>query len=99
MKYIKYDEDTRSSALSNLFWHSSTQAEVDRLQNRLKSHTYKIWLIIEPVKLRLVSRIDETTLEIYRILEQLRDYFGISDAVPLPAIPPSIQRRLKEGFR
>jgi hypothetical protein len=98
-KHIKYDENKRSSALNNLFWHTSTQAEVDRLQNRLKSHTYKIWLIIEPVQLQLVSRIDETTLEIHRILEQLRVYFGIGDAIPLPAIPHSIQRRLEEGFR
>jgi hypothetical protein len=101
-EFLKFDgrgKDAKATALDNLFWNKSTQEKVDRLRSRLRSHTYMIWLIIEPIQLHLVTGISETLLENQRTLDLLRDHFGLSVAVQLPSIPQPMVEKLQEAVK
>jgi hypothetical protein len=101
-KFLKFDgrgRGAKATALDNLFWNKSTQEKVERLRGRLRSHTYKIWLIIEPIQLNLVTGISETVLENQRTLDLLRDHFGLSTAEQLPSIPQPVAEKLQEAVK
>jgi hypothetical protein len=87
--HVKYDA-RRGTWLDNAFWNLQTQQKVDDLRAKIQSHTYNIWLFIEPLQLRLITDIKADVSEILRLLKQA---FKIRDSSALRPIPTCIEPR------
>jgi hypothetical protein len=94
-KYVRFERH-KATALDNAFWHSSTQSRVDQLRSRIQSHTYKLFLIVEPVQLDLVPDILSNTHE---ILDLLRRHFGLLTPIQLPEIPPAVDGKFWKAIK
>jgi hypothetical protein len=92
--YVKFERKS-GTFLDNLFWHASTQAMVEDLRRRIQSHTYKISLFVEPVKLRLTSDILANT---HDILELLRRHFDLVEKIELPEIPAALKKEFRDAL-
>ncbi|KAF2099126.1 hypothetical protein NA57DRAFT_56748 [Rhizodiscina lignyota] len=93
-KHAKFNGD-RATALDNAFWHARSQPRVEELRKQLQSHSYKIYLFLEPVRLELVTNISADTQE---ILTLLRQQSGITNSTQLPEIPPSMDAALRAAL-
>ena len=93
-KHAKFNGE-RATALDNAFWYARSQPRVEALRKKLQSHSYKIYLFLEPVRLELVSNISADTQE---ILALLRQQFEMTVGKHLPKIPPSINIALTDAL-
>jgi hypothetical protein len=92
--HVKYDTK-RGEILDNLFWHSSTQAQVEDLRRRIQAHAHKISLFVEPVRLQLAT---DTAARTHDILEILMAHVGLSNKVELPNIPSSLDEKFQDAL-
>jgi len=99
-EFVKFDRRTgKASALDNLFWYRSTQKRVERLQSRLKAHTYKIYLVVEPIQFGLITSIHEIVDRNQQTLEQILRRLGPSVDVQIPQIPQTINENFVLAVR
>ncbi|KAH0556313.1 hypothetical protein GP486_005761, partial [Trichoglossum hirsutum] len=91
-KYVKLDRQN-ATVLDNAFWHVSTQGKVAELRRRIQSHTYKIWLVVQPVQLGLVTDIAANVNEIRELL-----MVHLVEVNQLPEIPSSLQTRFRDAL-
>lgn len=85
---------SRAGFVENVVWAASSQEKVDALARRIQFHTQKIYLVMEPVTLGLLTTIDGKVDE---ILELMRTHFAIES--PLPELPSWLDFRLQETLR
>jgi hypothetical protein len=81
----------RAGFIDNIIWAASSQEKVDALGRRIQFHTQKIYLVMEPVTLGLLTTIDGKVDE---ILDLMRTHFAIES--PLPPLPPWLDVCLQE---
>jgi hypothetical protein len=99
-KFIKFDNrSSKVNAVENLFWHCSTQQKVENLQTRLKEHTYKIFLVIEPIQLGIITSIYDLVHRNQQTLELILRRLGPSVDVRIPQIPQSINEKFELLFK
>ena len=60
----------RAGFIQNVVWGASTQKKVDDLRTRIQFHSQKIYLVIEPVHLRLATNIAGDVSEILFLMKQ-----------------------------
>ena len=60
----------RAGFIQNVVWGASTQKKVDDLRTRIQFHSQKIYLVIEPVQLRLATNIAGDVSEILFLMKQ-----------------------------
>ncbi|KAG9233202.1 hypothetical protein BJ875DRAFT_53768 [Amylocarpus encephaloides] len=77
--------------IENVIWAASSQEKVDALGRRIQFHTQKIYLVMEPVTLGLLTTIDGKVDE---ILDLMRTHFAIED--PLPNLPAWLDSWLQQ---
>ncbi|KAI9694503.1 MAG: hypothetical protein M1822_000119 [Bathelium mastoideum] len=93
-KHAKFNGE-RATALESGFWHAKDQPRVNELRKELQSHSYKIHLFLEPVRLELVTDISADTQDILAILRRQN---GTTILRQLPDIPSSMDAALREAF-
>lgn len=77
--------------VQNVAWAVSSQEKVDALRRRIQFHTQKIYLIIKPVELGLLSTMGERLDEIMSILRA-----NFPQPHPLDPIPDWLNARLEQ---
>ena len=60
----------RAGFIQNVVWNASTQKRVDDLRTRIQFHCQKIYLVIEPVQLKLATNIAGDVSEILFLMKQ-----------------------------
>ncbi|KIM98695.1 hypothetical protein OIDMADRAFT_57041 [Oidiodendron maius Zn] len=88
-------DSRRGTILDNLFWHTSTQAQVEDLRRRIQAHADKISLFVEPVRLQLAT---DTAAQTHDILEILMEHVGLSRRIELPNIPSSLDEKFRDAL-
>ena len=68
-RHISLQRD-RAGFIQNVVWAASVQKKVDELRIRIQFHAQKIYLIIEPVQLRLATNIAGDVSEILYLMKQ-----------------------------
>lgn len=81
----------RAGWIQNIVWAATAQDKVDTLRRDIQFHSQKIYLVIEPVNLRLLTTIDGKVDE---LLDLIRTHFRAP--VPLPPLPQWLDMRLRE---
>ena len=69
VRHVSFQRD-RAGFIQNVIWAASTQKKVDELRTRIQFHAQKIYLIIEPVHLRLATNIAGDVAEILFLMKQ-----------------------------
>ncbi len=69
VRHVSLQRD-RAGFIQNVVWAASTQKKVDDLRARIQFHTQKIYLVIEPVQLRLATNIAGDVAEILWLMKQ-----------------------------
>jgi hypothetical protein len=77
--------------IDNIIWAASSQEKVDALGRRIQFHTQKIYLVMEPVTLGLLTTIDGKVDE---ILDLMRTHFSVES--PLPLLPSWLEFRFQQ---
>jgi hypothetical protein len=89
--YIKYDS-RHGSFLESVSWHTSTQAKVDELRQRIRDHTDKISLFINCVALKVNTQTSEKTRQIHdKVVRSVGE-------TTLPSIPNGFEEKLVESL-
>ena len=83
----------RAGIIQNVMWAATAEDRVDALRRKIQFHTQKIYLIIEPVSLGLLTTIDGKMDE---MLELMHTHFSITQ--PLESIPNWLDVRFREAI-
>jgi hypothetical protein len=89
VKHVRLQR-SHAGVIQNVIWATTSQDKVDALRRKIQFHTQKIYLIIEPVKLEILTTMDEKLDE---ILYLMRAQLSISS--PLPTIPDWLDNRFR----
>jgi hypothetical protein len=94
ISHIKIQKNT-SGFIHNVVWAAHAEAKVDILRKTMQFHAQKIFLVIEPVNLKLLTTIDGKMDE---MLEKLNELLGHITGIP-PYSPPELAGWLNTKFR
>ena len=83
-------QKSSSGFIQNIVWAAGAQDEADALRQRIQFHTQKIYLIIEPVTLKLLTTIDAKMDD---LLDLMMKYFEVP--VTLEPIPGWLDSRFQ----
>jgi hypothetical protein len=71
----------RAGVIQSVIWATTAQDKVDALRRQIQFHTQKIYLILEPVKLGLLTSINNRLDRVSEMLEMMHRHFGITNDV------------------
>lgn len=69
VRHVSLQRD-RAGFIQNVVWAASTQKKVDDIRSRIRFHAQKIYLVIEPVQLKLATSIAGDVAEILCLMKQ-----------------------------
>lgn len=83
--------------IHNVVWAAHAEPKAENLRKAMQFHAQKIFLVIEPVNLKLLTTIDGKMDEMLAKLDQLLERSGV---VPyaLPALPGWLDTRFREAL-
>jgi hypothetical protein len=85
-----------SGVIKNVVWATTAQDKVDELRRKIQFHAQKISLIVEPVKLEILTTMDE---KLDKILDRLDSMQALSSVPsPLPNIPDWLDHRFRSAM-
>ncbi|KAI9711863.1 MAG: hypothetical protein M1820_002008 [Bogoriella megaspora] len=96
-KHAKFNGE-RATVLDNGFWYARTQPRVEALRKDIQSHSHKIQLFLEPIRLELVSDISADTQEILALLRHMRHQSEVTASRRFPEIPCSWDAALTKAL-
>jgi hypothetical protein len=85
-----------SGVIKNVVWATTAQDKVDVLRKQIQFHSQKISLVVEPVKLEILTTMDE---KLDKILDRLDNMQALSSVPnPLPSIPDWLKDRFRNAM-
>ncbi len=94
VRHVSLQRD-RAGFIQNVLWAANVQKKVDDLRARIQFHAQKIYLIIEPVQLRLATNIAGDVAEILWLMKQ---HLIPQQELILGSIPGRLAARFSEAL-
>ncbi|KAF1950148.1 hypothetical protein CC80DRAFT_246106 [Byssothecium circinans] len=83
--------------IHNVVWAAHAEPKAENLRKAMQFHAQKIFLVIEPVNLKLLTTIDGKVDEMLAKLDQLLERSGVIPYT-LPALPGWLDTRFREAL-